>query len=97
MESERTLVRLSAKMFNMTPAQLPAHLKARVLDVMQSSPDAVNGSIRPGCVHLTIDALLSPLQARIAFNSKGWFTQRKKGYHGDLNPRPGGCMPLLVW
>ena len=44
--------RMSAKLFNCTPAQLPADLKANLVSMLQCGVNALEGYIRPGCVHL---------------------------------------------
>ena len=44
--------RMSAKLFNCTPAQLPADLKANLVTMLQCGVNALEGYIRPGCVHL---------------------------------------------
>jgi hypothetical protein len=48
---EEKLVRFSAKLFNCTPAQLPADLKASLVNML--SCQSMEGYLRPGCVHLT--------------------------------------------
>ncbi len=52
--------RMSAKMFKCTPEQLPADLKANLLAMLQCGVNALEGYIRPGCVHLTLHAMLGP-------------------------------------
>ena len=49
-------VRLSVKLFSCTPAQLPASLRESVTGWLGSTPAHVEGYIRPGCVHLTVQA-----------------------------------------
>ena len=49
-------VRLSVKLFNCTPAQLPSNLRDSVTGWLGSTPADVEGYIRPGCVHLTVQA-----------------------------------------
>ena len=51
---------MSAKMFKCTPEQLPADLKANLLAMLQCGVNALEGYIRPGCVHLTLHAMLGP-------------------------------------
>ena len=43
---------MSAKLFNCTPAQLPDDLKANLVTMLQCGVNALEGYIRPGCVHL---------------------------------------------
>ncbi|KAL4859578.1 Teosinte glume architecture 1 [Chlorella vulgaris] len=53
---EEKLVRFSAKLFNCTPAQLPSDLKASLVNML--SCQSMEGYLRPGCVHLTVNALM---------------------------------------
>ncbi|PRW58718.1 copper responsive regulator 1 isoform A [Chlorella sorokiniana] len=55
---EEKLVRFSAKLFNCTPAQLPADLKASLVNML--SCQSMEGYLRPGCVHITVNALMGP-------------------------------------
>ena len=47
-------------MFKCTPEQLPPDLKANLLAMLQCGVNALEGYIRPGCVHLTLHAMLGP-------------------------------------
>jgi hypothetical protein len=47
------------KLFNRTPADLPPSLKADLCSWLSEAPAAVEGHIRPGCVHLTMQLLVS--------------------------------------
>ncbi|BDA46756.1 probable squamosa promoter-binding-like protein 4 at N-terminal half [Coccomyxa sp. Obi] len=58
--AEEHFTRMSAKMFKCTPEQLPADLKANLLAMLQCGVNALEGYIRPGCVHLTLHAMLGP-------------------------------------
>lgn len=49
-------LRMSVKLFNCTPAQLPSTLRESVTGWLGSTPAEVEGYIRPGCVHLTVQA-----------------------------------------
>ena len=49
-------MRVSVKLFNCTPAQLPSSLRESVTGWLGSTPADVEGYIRPGCVHLTAQA-----------------------------------------
>ncbi|GLC42081.1 hypothetical protein PLESTB_001066100 [Pleodorina starrii] len=57
-ESEHRLVRLSMKLFNRTPADLPVDLRNQVTSWLASAPSAMEASIRPGCVFLTVQMLV---------------------------------------
>lgn len=56
-------VRLSIKLFNCTPAQLPGSLRETVTGWLGSTPAGLEGYIRPGCVHLTVQATMPTRQA----------------------------------
>ena len=56
--ANNTAVRLSIKLFNCTPAQLPDSLHERVTGWLGSTPAGLEGYIRPGCVHLTVQATM---------------------------------------
>ena len=56
-------VRLSIKLFNCTPAQLPGSLRETVTGWLGSTPVGLEGYIRPGCVHLTVQATMPTRQA----------------------------------
>ena len=62
-------VRLSIKLFNCTPAQLPGSLRETVTGWLGSTPAGLEGYIRPGCVHLTIQATMPTRQAEGAVTS----------------------------
>lgn len=51
-------MRLTVKLFNCTPAQLPANLRQQLTGWLNCAPAGVEGYIRPGCVHLTMSATL---------------------------------------
>lgn len=51
------LCRMSAKLFNCTPDQLPADLRHSITNVLNC--DSVEGYMRPGCVHITLDGLMN--------------------------------------
>ena len=55
---EDKLFRFSAKLFNCTPDQLPTDLKASLINMLTCN--SLEGYIRPGCVHVTVDALMGP-------------------------------------
>lgn len=54
--SDNLVVRLSVKLFNCTPAELPADLKQQLTGWLKSTPAGAEGYLRPGCVHLTLQA-----------------------------------------
>ncbi len=56
-------MRLSIKLFNCTPAQLPGSLHETVTGWLGSTPAGLEGYIRPGCVHLTVQATMPTRQA----------------------------------
>ena len=52
------VARLSLKLFNCTPADLPEDLRAQLTSWLKCAPAGAEGYMRPGCVHLTLDALV---------------------------------------
>lgn len=64
---EEKLVRFSAKLFNCTPAQLPADLKASLVNML--SCQSMEGYLRPGCVHITVNALIGPQERALLAQS----------------------------
>lgn len=56
------LCRMSAKLFNCTPDQLPSDLRHSITSVLNC--DSVEGYMRPGCVHITIDGLMHETAAK---------------------------------
>ena len=55
---------MSAKLFNCSPEQLPSDLKANLLAMLQCGVNALEGYIRPGCLHLTLHAMVRALDHR---------------------------------
>ncbi|KAL4430673.1 hypothetical protein ABPG75_005929 [Micractinium tetrahymenae] len=64
---EDKLVRFSAKLFNCTPAQLPSDLKASLVNML--SCQSMEGYLRPGCVHITVNALIGPEERQLLAQS----------------------------
>lgn len=58
-DSEGRVVRLAAKLFNVTPRELPPDLKASLTGWLSTAPAAVEGYIRPGCVFLCLHVTVS--------------------------------------
>ncbi|WIA40659.1 hypothetical protein OEZ86_004365 [Tetradesmus obliquus] len=59
-ESEHRVLRLSAKLFNVTPAELPPDVRGALTGWLGAAPAAMEGYMRPGCVllnlHITLDS-----------------------------------------
>ena len=55
-EGSNFVTRLSVKVFNCTPQQLPEGLRGMLTGWLNSTPAAAECYIRPGCVHLTMQA-----------------------------------------
>ncbi len=53
-------MRLSLKIFNCTPGELPQGLRDQLCSWLCATPAGAEGYIRPGCVHLTIMVGLLP-------------------------------------
>lgn len=68
--------RMSTKMMDCTPEQLPLELKLQLMTLLQCGQNDLDAYIRPGCVHLTVNMSLdqscgqyvSNLSARAAAN-----------------------------
>mmetsp|Transcript_35165 Transcript_35165/g.83411 ORF Transcript_35165/g.83411 Transcript_35165/m.83411 type:complete len:361 (+) Transcript_35165:3-1085(+) len=58
-ELDARVYNLSMKIMGATPASLPLNLREEILSWLQCSPASIVGFIRPGCVHLSVDVLLS--------------------------------------
>lgn len=56
--------RLSLKIYGVRPEQLPADLRCDILAALELPATHAQASIRSGCVHITVDALLSGEEAR---------------------------------
>jgi len=52
-----TTVNMTVKMNTSTPGDLPANLGDEVSGILQFQPLSIMGSIRPGCVHLSLDLM----------------------------------------
>lgn len=55
--TEEKLLKFSAKLFGCTPAELPSDLRASLMDML--AVDAVEGYMRPGCVHIELNAMVA--------------------------------------
>lgn len=51
------LYRVSAKLFNCTPANLPVDMKQNLMHLLGRGISSMEGYIRPGCVHLSLNAV----------------------------------------
>jgi hypothetical protein len=77
---------MSAKLFKCTPDQLPADLKANLLAMLRCGVNALEGYIRPGCLHLTLQAMVRHPHQGCHFCSR----------NQSLRDYPGGCLhPVL--
>ncbi|GAB4817623.1 hypothetical protein N2152v2_004669 [Parachlorella kessleri] len=55
-----TLTKVSVKLFGCTPNELPSDLRQQVSGWLGGSVAGLDGYIRPGCVHLTVQAIVHP-------------------------------------
>ena len=53
-QASSLVVRLSLKIFNCTPGELPQGLRDQLCGWLCATPAGAEGYIRPGCVHLTV-------------------------------------------
>jgi hypothetical protein len=65
-ESEHRSVRVSLKLFDKNPSDLPGDLKEELTSWLSSAPVSLEGYIRPGCVFLTVQMLLPEAAAEVA-------------------------------
>ena len=49
----------TGRLFNCTPAQLPPDVKANLTTLLRRGGTDLEGFIRPGCTHLTVDVVLN--------------------------------------
>ena len=59
---EEQFTRMSAKLFNCTPEYLPHDLKPNLVGLLSCGVDSIEGYIMPGCLQLTVDALMDSHQ-----------------------------------
>ena len=57
-QASSLVVRLSVKIFNCTPGELPPGLREQLCGWLCATPAGAEGYIRPGCVHLTVQVCL---------------------------------------
>lgn len=69
-QSENVVMRLSVKLFDCTPASLPPDLKAQLTGWLKCTPLGVEGYLRPGCVHLLMQATIPAHEAaRVSYET----------------------------
>ena len=51
---------ISVKLFGCTPAELPDDLRSQLTSWFQGNVASLEGYLRPGCVHLTVQATVAP-------------------------------------
>lgn len=54
--AQDTLTRVSSKLYNSTPADLPTDLKNSLVQLLACSPSSMEAAIKAGCVLLTVQA-----------------------------------------
>lgn len=59
---EEQFTRMSAKLFNCTPDHLPHDLKQNLIGLLSCCVNSIEGYIMPGCLHLTVEALVDNQQ-----------------------------------
>ena len=59
---EEHFIRMSAKLFNCTPEHLPGDLKQNLVGLLSCGVDHIEGFIAPGCLQLTVDAMVTAQQ-----------------------------------
>ncbi|KAK9862486.1 hypothetical protein WJX84_012180 [Apatococcus fuscideae] len=83
--------RLSLKLFNCTPADLPDDLRAQLTGWLKSAPAGAEGYMRPGCVHLTLDFLLDSPEQRSIESLVQHLVSRRGNSHPVQSAHPGNC------
>lgn len=66
---DETMLRLSMKIFSVTPNHLPSNLKRDLVEWLGKAPKSIEGAIRPGCVFMTITMVVGTDVERKAFDS----------------------------
>ncbi|GAB4813342.1 hypothetical protein N2152v2_000388 [Parachlorella kessleri] len=54
-----SIVRLSVKIFDVSPDQLPKRVLQEIVNLVSTDPIFVDCFVRPGCTHVTVSALLT--------------------------------------
>lgn len=84
-DSEHRTLRISMKLFNRTPADLPADLKANLCSWLSHAPALVEGHIRPGCVYFTLELLVTK-RAHAEAEAAGLHSLLRHLLHATRNP-----------
>lgn len=58
-QASSLVARVSVKLFNCTPCDLPQGLREQLCSWLCSTPAGAEGYIRPGCLHLTMQVTAS--------------------------------------
>jgi hypothetical protein len=60
-QASSLVARVSVKLFNCTPGDLPQGLREQLCSWLCATPAGAEGYIRPGCLHLTMQVSSCPL------------------------------------
>ena len=93
-EGSNFVTRLSVKVFNCTPQQLPEGLRGMLTGWLNSTPAAAECYIRPGCVHLTMQA--GTPEAELPHQSCFVHCLRPAQVHGTSTPAAKSCSLALT-
>ena len=92
------MVRLSVKLFNCTPAQLPGGLREQLCGWLNSTPACAEGFIRPGCLQLTCQARARLRRAApLAHMTAPWRLRRAQPAAKLPRRRSRTPVPLHPW
>lgn len=70
--ADETLMRLSIKLFNCTPDMLVPSIKCELVNLLRVAEQSlIEGYVRPGCLHLTIDARVPVGESAVADRVEG--------------------------
>ena len=89
-QASSLVVRLSVKIFNCTPGELPQGLREQLCGWLCATPAGAEGYIRPGCVHLTVQVRLSTerMQPKMSDDANALHSHILAKSHSHCRPLP---------
>ena len=76
-QASSLVVRLSLKIFNCTPGELPQGLRDQLCSWLCATPAGAEGYIRPGCVHLTVQVCSLPSCCLFWHAAFQWYSRNR--------------------
>ncbi|KAK9815383.1 hypothetical protein WJX72_002708 [[Myrmecia] bisecta] len=96
--TEEQIHRMQLKIMNQSPADLPLDMRDSLISMLQHQPTLLEGYIRPGCVHVTVDMVCrrsqlpsSPLMLLEAVERLTRFCSRQCHAAGCIGKRLKSC------